>query len=444
MDLADLKLPPHNIEAEKGIISSIFMHNDSMYILDDASLMPEDFYQKEHVSIMQAIAPLRADKRNIDVVTVSDQLKKNNELELVGGIDYLYDLSLFVSTPAICSQYVKIVKEKSILRQILKTCQTIIGEVYSEKDTDSIIEGVEQKIFGLSQYNQGDSLKHIKDILDKRVWDYMEIVDNPDVINEGKTLSTYFSLDEITGWFKPGELIILAARPSMGKTAFSLNLAINAALNQKKSVAIFSLEMSTEQIIDRMVAVVSGVSMSNITKGILKDTDYEHIGDAVARLSETNIYVDEESNTIPVIKSKLRKLSVEKWKVDLVVIDYMQLINSTGMKYAWNRVQEVSEISRALKELSKELKCPIITLSQLSRENEKRMDKKPILSDLRDSGSIEQDADLVMFLYRDEYYYPEDLDNRWQCDVLVSKNRNGMVGNIKLKFVWEKMKFDEL
>lgn len=444
MDLTDIKLPPHNIEAEKGIISSILMDNESMYILDDASLVADDFYQKEHVYIIQSILELWADKKNIDIITISDRLKKDNNLDLIGWVDYLYDLSLFVTTPTICGEYVKIVKEKSILRQILKTCQIIIWEVYSEKDTGGIIESIEQKIFDLSQYNQWDSLKHIKDVLDKRVSDYMDIVDNPDIINEGKTLSEYGDLDNITWWFKPWELIILAARPSMGKTAFSLNLTINAALGQKKSIAVFSLEMSTEQITDRMVSLVSGISMSHITKGILGSTDYEHIWDAVAKLSETNIYVDEESNTIPVIKSKLRKLAVEKGKVDLVVIDYMQLINSTGMKYAGNRVQEISEISRALKELAKELKCPIITLSQLSRENEKRMDKKPILSDLRDSGSIEQDADLVMFLYRDEYYYPEDIDNRGKCDVLVRKNRNGMVWDIVLKFVWEKMKFEEL
>lgn len=444
MDLTDIKLPPHNIEAEKGVISSILMDNQSMYILDDTSLIADDFYQKEHTYIMQAINTLWADKKNIDIVTISDRLKKDNNLDLVWWVDYLYDLNLFVTTPAICGEYVKIVKEKSILRQILKTCQNIIWDVYSEKDTDNIIENIEQKIFELSQYSQWDSLKHIKDILDQRVSDYMDIVDNPDIINEGKTLSEYSGLDDITWWFKPGELVILAARPSMGKTAFWLNITINAAIGQKKSIAVFSLEMSTEQIIDRMVSVVSWINMSHITKWILWDTDYEHIWDAVAKLSETNIYVDEESNTIPVIKSKLRKLAVEKGKVDLVVIDYMQLINSTGMKYAGNRVQEISEISRALKELAKELKCPIITLSQLSRENEKRMDKKPILSDLRDSGSIEQDADLVMFLYRDEYYYPEDIDNRGKCDVLVRKNRNGMVWDIVLKFVWEKMKFEEL
>jgi len=252
------------------------------------------------------------------------------------------------------------------------------------------------------------------------------MADHPEEIENSKTMSGYHTLDELSGGFKPGEVIILAARPSMGKTAFSLNLLLNAALGQRKSVAFFSLEMSSQSIVDRLLSTETSIPMSNITKGLLSDEDYTSIGESIAKLSEYHIYIDEESNTIPVIKSKLRKIVVEKGKVDLVIIDYMQLINSMGMKYAGNRVQEISEISRSLKEMAKELKCPIIALSQLSRENEKRPDKKPILSDLRDSGSIEQDADLVVFLYRDEYYDP-DTDRKGITDVLIRKNRNGMV-----------------
>lgn len=219
----------------------------------------------------------------------------------------------------------------------------------------------------------------------------------------------------------------------MGKTAFSLNLVLNAALGQKKSVAFFSLEMSSQQIVDRLLSTDTNIPLSNIAKGLLSEDDYEQIGSSIARLSEYNIFIDEESNTIPVIKSKLRKIVIEKGSVDLVIIDYMQLINSAGMRYAGNRVQEISEISRSLKEMAKELKCPIIALSQLSRENEKRPDKRPILSDLRDSGSIEQDADIVVFLYRDGYYDP-DVDPGI-TDVLVRKNRNGEVGDIQLRFI---------
>lgn len=271
----------------------------------------------------------------------------------------------------------------------------------------------------------------------------MYIADHPEEIANSKTMSGYESLDKITGGFKSGEIIILAARPSMGKTAFSLNLLLNAALGQKKSIAFFSLEMSSQSIVDRLLSTETGIPMTNITKGLLSDDDYTTIGESIAKLSEFDIYIDEESSTLPVIKSKLRKIVIEKGKVDLVIIDYMQLINTAGMKYAGNRVQEVSEISRTLKEMAKELKCPIIALSQLSRENEKRPDKKPILSDLRDSGSIEQDADLVVFLYRDEYYDP-DTDKKGITDVLIRKNRNGEVGDAELRFIANRMKFEDI
>lgn len=443
MDISDIKLPPHNTDAEKWVLSCVFLDNDSMYLLDGLGIVPTDFYQKEHISIYEAMLQLRNSKKTIDVVTLSDQLIKNGTLEIIWGTDYLYDISLYLITPSVCSEYGRIIKEKSVLRSILKVSQTIIGDVYSEKDTPAIIEAIEKQIFSLVQYNQGDSLKHISELLGTRVEELMYMADHPEEMEGNKTLSGYNSLDKITGGFKAGEIIILAARPSMGKTAFSLNLLLNAALGQKKSIAFFSLEMSSQSIVDRLLSTETGIPMTNITKGLLSDDDYASIGESIAKLSEYDIYIDEESNTLPVIKSKLRKIVIEKGKVDMVIIDYMQLINTVGMKYAGNRVQEVSEISRTLKEMAKELKCPIIALSQLSRENEKRPDKQPILSDLRDSGSIEQDADLVVFLYRDEYYDP-DTDKKGITDVLVRKNRNGEVGNAELRFIASRMKFEDI
>ncbi len=414
-----------------------------MYILDSLSIFPSDFYTKEHVFIFEAMTQLRNSKKTIDVVTVWDQLTKNGNLDIIGGTDYLYDISLYLISPSICWEYWKIVKEKSVLRSILKVSQNIIWEVYSEKDTSNIIESVEKNIFSLIQYNQWDSLKHISEILNSRVEELMYIADHPEEIEHAKTMSWYPSLDKVTSWFKPGELIILAARPSMGKTAFSLNLLLNAAIGQKKSVVFFSLEMTSQSIVDRMLSTEAGISMWNIQKWLLTDDDYTRIGESIAKLSEYNIYIDDESSTLPIIKSKLRKVIVEKWKVDLVIIDYLGLINTSGLRYAGNRVQEVSELSRALKELAKEIKAPVIALSQLSRENEKRPDKKPMLSDLRDSWSIEQDADLVVFLYRDEYYDP-DTDRKGITDVLIAKNRNGETGGVELRFIWSKMKFEEL
>lgn len=442
MDIADIKLPPHNNDAEKWVLSCVFLDNDSMYILDAIQLYSEDFYQKEHGLIFEAMSQLRNAKKTIDVVTVGDQLTKNGHFEAIGGSDYLYDLSLYLMTPSVCGEYAKIVKEKSILRSILRVSQKIIWEVYSEKDTPGIIDAIEKQIFSLIQYNQWESLKHISELLNLRVEELMYIADHPEEIDAGKCMSGYHNVDNLTGGFKPWELIILAARPSMGKTAFALNLLLNAAIGQKKSIALFSLEMSALSIIDRLLSTQTKIPMEHITKWLLSDQDYTSIGEAIATLSEFNIYIDEHSNTIPVIKSKLRKIVVEKGKVDLVIIDYLQLISTSGMKYEGNRVYEISEVSRTLKELAKELKCPIIALSQLSRENEKRPDKKPILSDLRDSWSIEQDADLVMFLYRDEYYDP-DTDKKWITDILISKNRNGKVWNAELRFIWSRMKFEE-
>ena len=444
MNIADIKLPPHHIEAEKWVLACIFLDNQVMYILEGMAMAPEDFYQKEHSSIYQAIKELRNSRKTIDVVTVSDILQKQWQLELIGNNEYLYELSLFVMTPSVCAEYADIVKQKSILRNILKVSQHIIWDVYDEKDTNTIIDQIEKRIFELTQLQFGDTTIHIKELLSSRIAEYMDIVDHPEKKDEHKVMSWYHRLDDISAGFKWGELIILAARPSMGKTAFAINLMTNASMYQWKSTVLFSLEMGTESITDRIISLVSGVGFSKIVKGNLNEDDFASIGWAISKLSDCNIYIDEKwGNTVPMIKSKLRKLIIEKWHIDLVVIDYLQLISSAGQRYAGNRVQEVSEISRSLKELAKELRVPIIALSQLSRENEKRPDKRPQLSDLRDSGAIEQDADLVMFLYRDEFY-DSDTDRKGISDILVRKNRNGETGDIELKWKAVTMEFQDI
>lgn len=405
-----------------------------MYILDGAALTNADFYQKEHNTIMDAIQQLWAARRTIDVVTLSDQLSKMWQLDLVWGQEYLLELSVYLLTASVCHEYCTIVKEKSILRWILKTSQNIIGDVYSQDDVQMIIDKIEKRIFELTQYQIGDSLMHISKLLALRVQDYMDIIDDPSKVDEHKVMSHYPSLDEITSGFKPWELIILAARPAMGKTAFSLNIMLNAARYGKKSVAIFSLEMTSQQLVDRVISTVSEVPLSKITKGTLDMDDFAKLGNATSLLSETKMFIDDFGGlTLSMLKSKLRRLVVEHGQLDLVIIDYLQLINPGNMRYAGNRVQEISEISRALKELAKELKVPIMALSQLSRAVESRPDKKPGLSDLRDSGSIEQDADLVMFLYRDEYYDP-DTDRPGTADVLIKKNRSGEAKDVELRW----------
>ncbi len=441
VSIQDLKLPPHNTDAEKGVLCSVFLDNETIYVLDGLAITPEDFYHKQHQYIYKVMKSLWNEKRTIDVVTVSDELTKLDLLEDIWWVEYLYEISTFVLSPSVAAEYWKIVKEKSVLRNILKTAQKIIWDVFTDKKIDEILESIEKKIFDLTQINFSDSLIHIKEILNKRVEDYMEIIDNPDILNKSKVLSTYKKLDNLLWGFKPGELIILAARPSMWKTAFALNLSINAALKQKKSVAIFSLEMGKEQIVDRILSLVSEVPLYKITKWQLDEEDFANLGQAMEKLSEVDIYIDDRWwATIPELKSKLRRLKVEKGKLDMVVVDYLQLMSWVDSKFAWNRVQEIWEISRWLKELARELQIPIIALSQLSRAVEQRPDKRPQLADLRESGAIEQDADSVLMLYREDYYDP-DTDRKGIADIFVRKNRNWPVGDVELYFNREIMKF---
>ena len=438
----NINLPPHNIEAEKWVISWALLDSEVMWIYDSDKLGYKDFYQKEHSYIYEAIQQLRMARKTIDVITVSDQLSKNWNLDVIGGVDYLYDLSSFLFSTQPCSEYSKIVREKSLLRQVLKVCQWISGEVYEQKDTLQIFDAIEKKIFDLTQNQVGESIIAIWDILEKRVMEYIEYADNPEKLNESKVFSGYEGIDKMLTWFKPGELIILAARPSMGKTAFALNVLNNVALKQQKTVVFISLEMSSESIVDRILSEVAGVPMYKLNGSEqMNEEDFSKIWEANSTLWVAKIFIDDRGAlTVPELKSKLRKLKIEKGWLDIVIIDYLQLMHGTS--YAGNRVQEISDISRSLKELARELEVPIMALSQLSRAVEQRVDKKPQLSDLRESGAIEQDADAVLMLHREDYYDP-DTDKKWATDVCIRKNRNGAVGEVELHFQKEIMRFTE-
>lgn len=438
----NINLPPHNIEAEKWVISWALLDSEVMWIYDSDKLGYKDFYQKEHSYIYEAIQELRMARKTIDVVTVSDQLSKNWNLDVIGGVDYLYDLSSFLFSTQPCSEYSKIVREKSLLRQVLKVCQWISGEVYEQKDTLQIFDAIEKKIFDLTQNQVGESIIAIWDILEKRVMEYIEYADNPEKLNESKVFSGYEGIDKMLTWFKPGELIILAARPSMGKTAFALNVLNNVALKQQKTVVFISLEMSSESIVDRILSEVAGVPMYKLNGSEqMNEEDFSKIWEANSTLWVAKIFIDDRGAlTVPELKSKLRKLKIEKGWLDIVIIDYLQLMHGTS--YAGNRVQEISDISRSLKELARELEVPIMALSQLSRAVEQRVDKKPQLSDLRESGAIEQDADAVLMLHREDYYDP-DTDKKGATDVCIRKNRNGAVGEVELHFQKEIMRFTE-
>ena len=438
----NINLPPHNIEAEKWVISWALLDSEVMWIYDSDKLGYKDFYQKEHSYIYEAIQQLRMARKTIDVVTVSDQLSKNWNLDVIGWVDYLYDLFSFLFSTQPCSEYSKIVREKSLLRQVLKVCQWISGEVYEQKDTLQIFDAIEKKIFDLTQNQVGESIIAIWDILEKRVMEYIEYADNPEKLNESKVFSGYEGIDKMLTWFKPGELIILAARPSMGKTAFALNVLNNVALKQQKTVVFISLEMSSESIVDRILSEVAGVPMYKLNGSEqMNEEDFSKIWEANSTLWVAKIFIDDRGAlTVPELKSKLRKLKIEKGWLDIVIIDYLQLMHGTS--YAGNRVQEISDISRSLKELARELEVPIMALSQLSRAVEQRVDKKPQLSDLRESGAIEQDADAVLMLHREDYYDP-DTDKKGATDVCIRKNRNGAVGEVELHFQKEIMRFTE-
>ncbi len=441
--LDDIKLPPHSIETEKALLSSILIDNEVMYNMDSFWITDKDFYSREHQIVFEAMNNLFFSRKTIDVVTLSDYLTKKREIENIWWIEYLYDISLFSQTATWALDYAKIVKEKSVLRQILKISQNIIWEVYEEKPIQNILEIIEQKIMWLTQYQLHDSLVHIREILSWRYEDYYKIAEDPSILTNKVTLTNYEQLDNISWWLKPWELIILAARPAMGKTSFVLNVAENASVKWKKSIAVFSLEMGSEQIADRMISMASDIPMRQIAKWDLQDDDFVKIWNAMEKLWTANIFIDDKWwATVQEIKSKLRKIKLEKWGLDLVIIDYLQLMTWTN-RFAWNRVQEISEISRWLKEMARELEVPVIALSQLSRAVESRPDKRPQLSDLRESWAIEQDADMVLMLYREEYY-DEETDKKHIADLFVRKNRNWPTWEVPLYFTNSIMKFSNL
>lgn len=335
VEIEDLRLPPHHLEAEKSILGCVLLDNEVVYINEGVALLPADFYQKEHQLIYEAMLELWSSRKTVDVVTLSNQLGKGDNLDVIGGVDYLYDIASFVITTAMVHDYAKIVKEKAILRNILKTCQQISGDVYQTQETQEILEKIEKRIFDLTQVNLTDSLKHIKDVLNTRAEEYMDMVDNPEKHELQKVKTHYTSLDALLGGLRPGDLSIIAARPSMGKTSFALNILIRAALQSKKSVAIFSLEMGAEQIVDRILALISGIPMARITKGQMDEEDFNKLGEAMSKISDTHIYIDDRGGaTINEMKSKLRRLKVEKGTLDLVVIDYLQLMSGGGSRFA--------------------------------------------------------------------------------------------------------------
>ncbi|HOJ49444.1 MAG TPA: replicative DNA helicase [Spirochaetota bacterium] len=433
-------VPPHSIEAEKACIGSILI--DPGYSISEIAdiLTPEDFYSARHQVIFKNLIELYNNNQPIDILTLTEKLKTNNQLEICGGTSYIASLTTYVPTSANIKHYAKIVKNKSQLRALMDIANKIYQMATEDNDeVESIIDYAEHLIFSVAENRKSGNLIDIKSLLEKAI----DIIDAR-IRNKGvyTGIPTGFKdLDDITYGFHPSDLIIIAARPSMGKTSFALNIAANMATKYKKSVLIFSLEMSSEQLVQRILSSEARVDSVKIRSGILQKSDWQNILRAVDNLNNSKIWIEATpALSYTEMRAIARRLK-SKEQLDVIIVDYLQLIgNPHGQKFE-NRQTAVSEISRNLKIIARELNVPVIALSQLSREVEKRSDKEPVLSDLRESGAIEQDADIVAFIHRPGYYN-KDEDDRI-TEVIIAKHRNGPTGKVKLVFFNEYTKFED-
>lgn len=432
------KIPPQNTEAEQSVLGSLLIDKEAVIKVADI-LLSQDFYRDDHAIIYSAILVLFEKRSPIDMITLTDYLDKEKKLEAVGGASYLTTLVNSVPSAAHVKHYAEIVHNKATLRRLISAANNIIQIGYNETEPiDSVLDKAESELFNVSQKFLRQYFTPVKSIL-------TETFDRIDEIHKKKGkfsgVSTgYRDLDNILAGFQPSDLIILAARPSMGKTAFALNIAQNVAIKSKIPVGIFSLEQSKEQIVDRIICGEAAVDGWKLRTGNLSDDDFPKIGHAMAKLSEAPIYIDDSPLlNIMEIRTKCRRLQMEQG-LGLVLVDYLQLMQGRQSSYDSNRVQEISEISRGLKGLARELNVPVLAMSQLSRAVEHRDKKVPQLSDLRESGSIEQDADVVMFLYREEYYDPET-ERKNITDVFIKKHRNGPIGQLELFFIANQTRF---
>ena len=439
-------VPPQDIEAEQAVLGAIFLDADAL-VEAMAVIEPQDFYRRAHQIVFRSMIALNDRNENIDIITLKSQIESENTLEDVGGISYLTELSQVTPTASGVAHYAKIVKDKSTLRELIQAATKIVKEGYSQEGSvEEIVEAAEKGILNVSEKRNSTGFQAISDVLNST----MENIDRLSQQNEEITgLPTgYPELDKMTAGLQPEELIILAARPAVGKTAFALNIAQNIGTRTDRSVAIFSLEMGAESLVNRMLCAEGTIEASHLRTGQLTEEEWHHLIMAMGSLSRTSIFIDDTPGIkVSEIRARCRRLAQEKGNLGLILIDYLQLIEGSGRE---SRQQEVSEISRQLKKLAKELKVPVIALSQLSRSVEQRQDKRPVLSDIRESGSIEQDADIVAFLYREDYYQrqgtEEDKNEEEQAvndviEVIIEKNRSGARGTVELLFKKEYNKF---
>ena len=435
-EMSNMKIPPHSIEAEQSVLGAIIMDHEAVVVASEI-LKPQDFYRPDHQQIFAAIMELYTSGSPIDLVTIQDKLVQKGILEQIGGLPYIAELANTVPTSAHIKQYAQIVEEKAVLRRLIKASQEITAKSYEgDEKIDNIMGYAEKQIFDIIQNKHTEDFTHINEIV-------IESIDKIEYAHQSKGgvtgVSTGFiDLDYKTAGLQPSDLILVAARPSMGKTAFALNIIQAAGVKSGKSVAVFSLEMSKDQLVSRMLCAEAMVDSQKTRTGSLEKEDWDRLARAIPNLASSNIYIDDTPGiSVMEMRAKCRRLKLEKG-LDLIMIDYLQLMS--GNSKGDSRQQEISEISRSLKALAREMNAPVIALSQLSRACEARADHRPMLSDLRESGAIEQDADVVMFLYRDEYYNP-DTDKKNVGEVIIAKQRNGPTGTVELVWLGQYTKF---
>ena len=434
------KVPPHDVEAEQAVLGSMLTDNDAVISAIEV-LKDVDFYRTDNRAIYEAIMNLYNRAEPIDIITVKAELESLGKFEQIGGVKYLASLPDKVPTTANAMKYIKIVEEKSTLRNLIKTANEIIELGYDPtEDVSDIMEGAEKKIFNIMQNKDKKSYAPIKDILVESFTQLEELYNRKQHITG--VPSGFAELDYKTAGFHGSDLVLIAARPAMGKSAFALNIATNAAVRANVPVVIFSLEMSKEQMVNRILCSESMVDSNKVRTGKLEEDDWTKLAGSIGPLSDAEIYIDDTPGiSVAEIRAKCRKLKIEK-NIGMVLIDYLQLVQGSNKRNG-SREQEISEISRSLKILAKELNVPVIALSQLSRAVEQRPDHRPMLSDLRESGAIEQDADIVMFLYRDDYYN-KDSEKKDIAEVIIAKHRGGSLGTVELLWLGSYTKFVNL
>jgi replicative DNA helicase len=432
------RLPPHNIEAEQSVLGSLLIDRDAI-IRVASYVRAEDFYIAANGTIYQAILDLYNRREPTDFLTLSDELERKSTLEEVGGLGYLSSLLNIVPTAVHVEYYGRIVERTATLRRLIDAGTSIVGIGYQEGlEAEDALDSAEQALFTVSQRRQTKDFQSISDVLD-RFFDQLDYLQQ----NRGEVVgipSGYSDLDKLTGGLQRSDLIILAARPSMGKSALALGMAYGAAVQHGKKVGFFALEMSAEQLVQRLLSTETGVDSHRLRLGQIDDNEWDRISRAFGRLAEAQIFIDDSANaSVMDVRSKARRLQAEQG-IDLLIVDYLQLMSGRRTE---NRVAEISEISRGLKGLARELNVPVVALSQLSRAVETRADHRPMLSDLRESGSIEQDADIVMFIYRDDKY-DENSEKKGIAELIVAKHRNGPVGTVNLRFFDRTARFADL